>query len=279
MITLPEHVQQAEEQEVGFRWDGTSIFQGQSVPNKETAMDWTEHQRIVCNARQLLMSWTADQHTGKGKQAFRALKDAYDGSNNHRSVLRVSKGIHQPEANPHLQVRVVETFGGAQEGHAAHYTFHLDVGATEVVEQGLVDRFRWDGVQFSYLDEERNLRYWWPGLAVPRAVKNSTLTRRNSISFASLANHRTALAEQEKQRVRLEQQAQAQLQAKSLEEKITLDLVRLKTDEGMELRKLKGEPPANFYKGKAKTFVVNKYGKNGYYVIWDEKTQQLIKTY
>lgn len=36
------------------------------VPNKDTAMDWAEHQRIVCNARHPLASWPPEKHAGKG---------------------------------------------------------------------------------------------------------------------------------------------------------------------------------------------------------------------
>lgn len=268
MITLPEHVLQADEGEVGFSWDGTSPHpdrEGEMVPNKETSMNWAEHQRIVCSARGLLASWTPDKHAGDGKKAFGALKDAYEG-NKGRSCLRVSKGIHQPEANPHLQLRVVEEFG---KGQAAHYTFHLAVSATEITGvSGLDHRFRWDAAQFSY--ETANWRYCWPVLPVPPRRKNETPSRRNSISYASLDAYTTALAEKEKQQKHLDA-------LENLKEAIEQDLVRLEKEEGMMLRKLKNEPPANFWKGKTKTFVVDRYRK-GYYVIWDEKTKKLVQT-
>ena len=281
MITMPEDVLQADEGEVGFSWDGTSphpIFDDETVPNKETTMDWAEHQRIVCNAGKLLTSWTSEKHTGKGKQAFRALKDAYDGSNKQRAVLRVSKGIHQPETNPHLQLRIVETFFNNEDktSTSVNYTFHLDVSATEITSSGLVDRFQWDGAQFSY--EDANRWYRWPVLAVPPRAKNSSASRRASISYASLQAHLNDLAEQEKKRLRQEALDQQKLQAQTLEGKINLELVRLKEEEQVELRRLKSEPSPKFFKGTTKAYVCTKYGK-GYYVIWDEKTQKLIKTF
>jgi hypothetical protein len=281
MITMPADVLQADEGTVGFSWDGTSphpVLGGVMVPNKETTMDWAEHQRIVFNARKLMASWKPAEHTGKGKDAFRALKDAYDGSNKDRSVLKVSKGIHQPETNPHLQVRVVATFHNVEQGTSmSHtYTFHLNVSATELKDvKGLDDSFQWEGVQFSF--EDANFWYRWPVLAVPARTKNSAPTRRYSISYASLTEHMNDLAEQEKERVRLEAQEQAKLKAANLEESINLDLERLEKEEGVVLRKKANEPSPKFFKGTTKAFVVNKYGK-GYYVIWDAKTNKLIKT-
>ncbi|MBN3757745.1 hypothetical protein G3N95_32815 [Paraburkholderia sp. Tr-20389] len=280
MITMPEDVLQANEGEVGFSWDGTSphpVYADATVKNKDTTMNWAEHQRIVCSAGKLLTSWTADEHTGKGKKAFRALKDAYDGSNKQRAVLRVSKGIHQPETNPHLQLRVVETFFNNEDNtsRSVNYTFHLDVSATEITSPGLVDRFQWDGVRFSYEDE--NNWYRWPVLAVPPRAKNSSASRRASISYASLQTHLNDLAEQEKKRLRQEALDQQKLQAQTLEAKINQELVRLKQEEQVELRRRNNEPSPKFFKGTTKAYVVNKYSK-GYYVIWDEKTQKLIKT-
>jgi hypothetical protein len=272
MITLPEHVLQADEGVTGFSWEGESPhpqYPDEMVPNKETAMDWAEHQRIVCNARKLLTSWTPDKHTGKVKDAFKALNDAYNTSGS-RSVMRVSKGIHQPETNAHLQLRVVTEFGSVAKGTAASvvHTFHLDVAATEVKGvDGLDDRFQWEGVQFSY----KNAARWecWPALAVVPRMKNSTASRRLSISAVALAAHQTALAEARKEKERLDAQA-------TLEGQILKALAVLEEKEGLTLRKLKNEPPARFWKGTGKAFVVNRYGK-GHYVEWNAKTQALDK--
>lgn len=281
MITLPEHVLQADVGAVGFSWDGTSphpVKEGVQVPNKETAMDWAEHQRIVCNAGKLLVSWTKEKHQGKGKDAFTALKDAYDASNKGRSVLRVSKGIHQPETNPHLQVRVVASFYNAQSGTTTetHYTLHLNVSATEVTGvDGLVDTFQWEGVQFTY--EDANWTYRWPVLPQPPQAKRSTPSRRASISYAQLADHINELARLEKERLQREEQAKAKLLSATLEGKIKLELARLEKEEGLILRtSKKGDAGPKFYKGQTSSFVATKYGK-GHNVIWDPKTEKLIK--
>jgi hypothetical protein len=272
MITLPEHVLQADKGVIGFSWDGESPHPERDdvmVPNKETEMDWAEHQRIVCNARQLLTSWSADKHTGKAKEAFKALNDAYHTPDS-RSVMRVSKGIHQPETNAHLQLRVVTTFGSLAKGTAASvfHTFHLNVAATEIKGvDGLDDRFQWEGVQFSY--ENASLWARWPVLAVVPRMKNSTASRRLSISAVSLAAHKIALAEAKKEEERLAAQA-------TLEDQIQKALDVLKEKENVTLRKLKNEPPAKFWKGTTKAFVVNPYGK-GYYVEWNAKTKTLDK--
>jgi hypothetical protein len=283
MITLPEDVLQADVGEVGFSWDGESPHPQEPdklVPNKETTMDWAEHQRITCNAGKLLVSWTTDKHAGEGKKAFKALKDAYVGSNKGRSVLRVSKGIHQPEVNPHLQVRVVSTFyDGKEVASVSRYTFHLDVAATEVKDvDGLEDRFQWEGVQFKYKDGGN--WYSWPALPAPRKGKNATPSRRASISYASLSDHLNKLAEQEAQRLKQEKLAKEQLLAATLETKIQSAVEALKTNEGLVLRQLKNEPAKNFFKGTAKTYFVHQYGhrgKGGYY-IWDAKAESLVKT-
>lgn len=280
MITMPEDVLQADEGVVGFAWDGTSahpIYADQQVPNKETTMDWAEHQRIVFQAGQLLKSWTPAQHTGNGKEAFRALKDAYDGSNKDRSVLRVSKGIHQPEANPHLQVRVSVTFyANGKPQPPVNYTFHLNVSAVEITNvEGLDSRFQWKGVQFSY--EDANYWYRWPAVAV-QAGKNSSKARRSSISSASLTEHLNELAEAEKKRLREEEAEKQKLKAQTLEDSILADLQRLEKDEGMYLRVIPNkEPTPKFYKGTGKAYVTDKWKKKGYFVQWNAQLKKLEK--
>jgi hypothetical protein len=272
MITLPEHVQKADEGVTGFSWDGKSPHPqrpDEQVPNKDTTMNWAEHQRIVCNARKLLTSWTSDKHKGKAKDAFKALNDAYNTPDS-RSEMRVSKGIHQPLTNAHLQLRVVASFGSVSKGTDANavYTFHLNVGATEIKGiDGLEDRFQWEGVQFTY----ENAKVWecWPALPVAPRMKESSASRRLSISAVSLAAHQRSLDEARKAEERLDAQT-------TLEGQIQKALDTLKEKEGLTLRKLKNEPPAKFWKGTTKAFVVNGYGK-GYYVEWNAKTQTLDK--
>jgi len=279
MISLPEDVLQADVGEVGFSWDGQSPdpnVPNRMNPNKVTAMDWAEHQRIVFNAGKLLASWAPESHTGNGKKAFKALKDAYDGTNGNRSVMRVAKGIHQPLTNPHMQIRVVSTFTDADKNErATRYTFHLDVSAREVVGvDGLDDSFQWDGVQFKY--EDANTWYRWPAAAV-RNMKGSTFSRRSSISFASLDEYMTDLAEKETARLRLERQKQTELVATNLEDAIKAELVRFETEEGLVLR-TEPAPSPKFFKGTTAAFLKPKGHGKGYNVIWNATTRKLVKS-
>lgn len=280
MITMPEDVLQADEGVVGFTWDGTSAHPqdpDQEVPNKETTMDWAEHQRITCAAGKLLTSWTTGQHTGNGKAAFKALKDAYDGvTNKGRSVLRVAKGIHQPLTNPHLQVRVVASYYNAQADTTTNfnYTFHLNVSATEVTADGLTDRFRWEPVQFSY--EDANRWYRWPAVATHNR-KNSTTKRRASISYASLVEHMEDLAEQEAERLRLEKIEQAKAKVATLKESIELEVARLKTEDIVLRVKPPHEPPKGFWTGKARAIFTNKYGQKPHYMKWSDAQKKVIE--
>lgn len=272
MITKPEDVKQADKGVVGFDWDGESphpINDDETVPNLESSMDWAEHQRIVFDAMKLMTTWTTAAHAGKGKDAFKALKDCYDGSNKDRSVLYVSKGIHQPEVNPHMQLRVVSTFFQDGEKRETSYTFHLDVTATEVKGvKGLDDSFQWEGVRFSY--KVLNNWYGWPVLPAPPKGKRSTPSRRNSISAVSLKEHIDEQNRLEKERLRKEA-------ADNLEEAIQIELERLEKEDSVKLRMLKNEPSPKFWKGTTKAYVVNKYSK-GYYVIWDKDQKKLVKT-
>jgi hypothetical protein len=190
MITRPEDVTKVDPTAEGA-WDGVSVDRhtGRENPNKETTMDWAEHQRIVFEARGLLAS--AITHTGDVKKAFNALKSAFEDQTS-RTEVRVSKGIHQPFSNPHLQMRTVSTFRGAPGAAATEvvHKFHLNVSAVDTKE--IEGRFRWVGVQFTYLHKSET--YSWPKL--PAAVQNKR-DRRASISFASLAEHMTKLKEEE----------------------------------------------------------------------------------
>lgn len=193
MIALPSEIGQAQADGEGNTWDGRSIDSATDIehPNKETAMDWAEHQRIVFNARRLVTS--AVPHTGEVKKAFKALKSAYEEESS-RTVLRVSKGIHQPEANPHMQLKAESTFltpGPTRDSPPVRtlsvLTFHLNVSAVDIpVTPGLAERFHWEGVQFSFL--HGGTTYCWPTLAQPPTGKVRT-QRRVSISSAGLAAH------------------------------------------------------------------------------------------
>jgi hypothetical protein len=176
-------------------WDGTSDDDrsGRANPNLESSMDWAEHQRIVFEAGKLLpigeIPFTVAPNRD-GRDAFSRLQAAYHETGS-RSVLKVSKGIHQPLTNPHLQLRLETSFGGGGGTpiQTAVNTFHLDVSAIDSTD--LDDRFQWKGVQFSVVVGSKT--YSWPESAT-RQFKQNSLTRRNSISANDLNDHLQAVA-------------------------------------------------------------------------------------
>src|SRR5262245_59036187 len=120
MITLPEHVHQ------GGKWSGTSTDHGKTVPNVESLMSWPEHQRIVVEAKGLLTSLNysqQDQDDNLAKEALMLLKEVY--TTNSNGVLYVTKGIHRPQDDPHMQLKV------RIDDRSQKY--HLDVSADQRV--------------------------------------------------------------------------------------------------------------------------------------------------
>lgn len=143
-------------------------------------MDWAEHQRIVCSARGLLAG-SIETAPADVKKAFKELQSAYNDANS-RSVVKVSKGIHQPAVNPHIQLRMVSTFRNAGVVTESVKQFHLDVSAVDTPH--MADAFQWTGVQFSYV--HNNQTYKWPQNATPIIKKRE---RRNSVSSVDLNAH------------------------------------------------------------------------------------------
>ncbi len=176
MITQPTDVLESKGE--GFTWDGTDG----PYQNKETAMDWAEHQRIVCEARSLVQGDAPG--TGVPKKVFKQLKSAYNDLSS-RSIVRVSKGIHQPTVDPHLQLRVTTDFGAEVSSHK----FHLNVSAVPVADPGGLggERFQWKGVQFAF-EHTDNQIYKWPAVATI-SKKGSNRARRLSISSVDLQAH------------------------------------------------------------------------------------------
>lgn len=200
MITRPEDVLATGE---SGGWDGRSVDPKTNIehPNKETTMDWAEHQRIVCEARRLLAG-EIEIAPSDVKKAFRELQAAYNDANA-RSVVKVSKGIHQPTVNPHLQLRVVSTFRNGQEVREVVRKFHLDVSAVD--EPEMDGRFRWTGVRFSF-KHTNDQRYTWPVAANPVIRKRE---RRLSVSSVDLAAHMQALElERQQEAARLQSEAE-----------------------------------------------------------------------
>lgn len=181
MITLPEHVLESDVEPAGQTWDGNDSVTGH--PNKETAMPWSEHQRIVCAAVHLLQG--EPPGNAAVKKIFKQLKSAYVDPPG-RSVVRVSKGIHQPTVDPHLQLRTITDFG---DENISYHKFHLNVSAVAIPATDNLedDRFQWTPVQFTFL-HTNNQTYAWPALPVPVERKGDP-KRRLSISAADLKAH------------------------------------------------------------------------------------------
>lgn len=175
-------------------WDGNSENESTGItnPNLESSMSWAEHQRIVFEARSLLpvgdIPFTTPPNRD-GRDAFKDLQSAYQDSRS-RSELKVSKGIHQPFTNPHLQLVLLTSFGSGATLQTKTNTFHLDVSAIDSPD--LPDRFQWKGVQFSVVVGANT--YSWPE-SVTRQLKQRSATRRNSISASDLDKHFQAIAD------------------------------------------------------------------------------------
>jgi hypothetical protein len=126
-------------------WDGVSNdpYVLSPVLNLDSNMNLKEHQRIVYNARHLLAGELAldDKSDTPAGRALKLLQQAYNTNDLANAVLKISKGIHQPETNPHMQLTLV--YG------TTNYLYHLDVSVSDTPIEGLPDYFHWVGVQFS----------------------------------------------------------------------------------------------------------------------------------
>ena len=180
MITMPSDVLASD---VSGGWQGQSVDRntGKMNPNKETGMTWAEHQRIVCDSR-LLLATDIQLAPEAVQKAFAKLRSAFTESPS-KFRVKVSKGIHQPTVNPHIQLYVQGTF--RQQGVTYlkdHGTkFHLNLSAVDTAEMS--DSFQWKGVQFSYKHD--NLSYQWP-VNAPVTMKSRAVGRRNSVSSVDL---------------------------------------------------------------------------------------------
>lgn len=181
MISLPADVKKKES------WNGSSLdIPTQTlVANLESLMNFAEHQRIVCEARGLIatMNYTAEQlQENAARRALVLLKDAY--TSNAGGTVYISKGIHQPNSNPHMQLTVDD------EPHL----FHLAVSAETLVDDKAGgEHFHWKGVSFSariktadsgFMKEAKYDYAEWPENA--NVTLKRALRRRNSISPESL---------------------------------------------------------------------------------------------
>jgi hypothetical protein len=122
--------------EEGGAWNGKTGLE----KHLESSMDFEEHQRIAFDALQLLAGNLAVADNAAG-QKLKELKDAYE-AGDPADVLHISKGIHQPATNPHMQLQL-------KRGNWS-YKFHLNVSVSSNRIQGLPEEyFHWVGVQFT----------------------------------------------------------------------------------------------------------------------------------
>lgn len=180
MITIPADILASD---VSGGWEGESVDSntGRLNPNKETGMSWAEHQRIVCAARSLLAT-DIQLVPDAVKMVFQSLKSAFHDQPT-KYYLSVSKGIHQPFVNPHMQVYLQGTYKQQGQTYLQDHgkKFHLNLSAVDTAEKD--DSFQWKGVQFSYVHE--GLTYHWP-VNAPVTVKSNAVGRRNSVSSVDL---------------------------------------------------------------------------------------------
>lgn len=183
-------------------WNGRSLVHhegggSEMVDNLESTMSFAEHQRIVCAARQLIVTfapdkttWAAGGATTAALAAFADMRECYDSADT-RLTLKVSKGIHQPYHDPHMQLELHRD-GEAIKGRR----FHLNVSATPLAERPdylSEQTYQWAAHSFGFMVDKRIFQ--WPENAGERLVKHRAFkgaTRRNSISDDGLKQARIA---------------------------------------------------------------------------------------
>lgn len=167
-------------------WNGTSAHPqtvGRTVPNLDSSMDWAEHQAIVVKALALLAGDTVPE-------LFKLLKSAYEDTvvDGRKTKIYVSKGIHQPETNPHMQIEA-ESKPINPKATGAPYIrrYHLVVSAVPTAQMD--GRFKWTGVQFSCSDDDDAVHEFPRGVVPLMKAPAATRGRRNSVSTADLSAH------------------------------------------------------------------------------------------
>ncbi len=142
MITLPQITEDG-------NWAGVSKDsndQFQDNQNTETTMGLEEHRRIVLAAVSLFLPANGAFLTENSRPAeyLRQLKAVYTTTSN--KALKISKGIHQPTVNPHMQL----TLDVDIDGKTIPVAFHLNVSARDKGDDTSGERrFVWEGVQFT----------------------------------------------------------------------------------------------------------------------------------
>jgi hypothetical protein len=177
MITLPADIKKDD------NWNGYSMDQGAQVKNLDSGMGFPEHQRIVCAAKTFIATMAySDEELGENvaREALMILKEAFTDPDG--GAVYITKGIHQPNYDPHIQLKV--------DGHDR--LFHLNVSAEENVQA--IDGhgfFHWKAVSVSARvrnhrgDPETQFDYaQWPAGVAAKLRRDAN--RRNSISSGRL---------------------------------------------------------------------------------------------
>jgi hypothetical protein len=172
----------------------------------ESSMDFEEHQRIAFDTLQLLAGNLAVADNAAG-QKLKELKDAYE-AGDPDDVLYITKGIHQPATNPHMQLKL-------KRGNSSYNKFHLNVSVSSNLIQGLPEKyFHWVGVQFT-ADADTvphgKVHACWP-LNPVWDMKNRHSRRRLSIAPEDIQDTINAIAlEKQKAEAEAKRQEQARL--------------------------------------------------------------------
>lgn len=171
ITTANEILQESGHVDSSQNWDGVSKDFDKDVPNKETGMEFAEHQRIVLDARKLLCSFPKKklENCGPAEAALWHLGNAYFGSDTDY-VVSIAKGIHQPSDKPHIQLKLY-----GSPGRYYPYVFHLNLSAGRAIKSddgsGIEEYFYWEGAQFTVdvsVGGERVSACWplsWVGVA------------------------------------------------------------------------------------------------------------------
>ena len=149
--------------------------------------------RIAFDALQLLSGDLGGVPDNAAGAKLKALKEAYEGGDAD-DVLYISKGIHQPRSNPHMQLQL-------KRGKGTWYTYHLNVTMAEDLIDGLAeDYFHWVGVQFTAeaTSVYGNQQASWP-LVATMDVKGRHNRRRQSIAPKNVQARIEAIARAEQE--------------------------------------------------------------------------------
>lgn len=168
MITLPQIT-------AADNWSGMSEDPNQPgvlVPNLDSKMDLEEHRRIVLEAA-ALFTGPFPAYAGPAWESLRQLRTVFTTTT--KEPVYISKGIHQPTVDPHIQL----TMAVKNDNTTKNVQFHLNLTAVDRGDdRSGTMRYTWKAVQFTAV--AGNVLAAWPQ-AVARKVKEQNI-RRLSVS-------------------------------------------------------------------------------------------------